>query len=185
MGSLIKRCTMNLKQVFSPQQINSRVQELGKEISFDFRGQSLLGICILKGAFVFFADLVRNLDIDLEIDFVRLSSYGKQSSSSGEILITKDIETDIQDKDILIVEDIVDTGLSLSFLTKNLQSRGASMIRVCALIDKHERRQTSIQVDYPGFILQKGFLVGYGLDIAEKFRSLPGIHEVDPKHITH
>ncbi len=169
-----------MKEIYSARQIAGRVRELGEKITEDYRGRELLAVCILKGAFIFFADLVRCINTELKIDFVRLSSYGSHADSSGSILITRDIETDIRNKNILLVEDIVDTGLSLSYLSRYLQKKGASEVRICALVDKRERRKTSIRVNYPGFTLQKGFLVGYGLDIAEKYRNLPEICEVDP-----
>ncbi len=169
-----------MKEIYSAGQIACRVRKLGETIAEDYRNRELLAVCILKGAFIFFADLVRCINTELQIDFVRLSSYGNQADSSGNILITRDIEADIRNKNILLVEDIVDTGLSLSYLSSNLRNRGASEVKICALVDKRERRRTSIRVDYSGFTLQKGFLVGYGLDIAEKYRNLPGIYEVDP-----
>ncbi len=169
---------MQLKEILTPQEINTRVKELGTEISRDFAGQQVLAVCILKGAFIFFADLLRELTIDPEIDFVRMSSYGDRDTSSGQILFTKDIEKGVRDKNILIVEDIVDTGLSLSYFKDILYSRGANQVKICALIDKYERREVQIHVDYPGFTLHKGFLVGFGLDFAEQYRRLPGINEM-------
>ncbi len=171
---------MQLQELFSPTQIAERVQGLGREISSHYAGEKVLGLCILKGAFVFFADLVRNLDIDLEIDFVRLSSYGDGTASSGEVSIKSDLETDVWDKHVLVVEDIVDTGLSLYYFGRTLLSRGARSVRICALIDKHERRQFPVSVDFCGFRVQKGFLVGYGLDMAQKYRNLPGIYAIAP-----
>ncbi|WP_291323800.1 hypoxanthine phosphoribosyltransferase [Desulfonatronospira sp.] len=170
---------MQLREIYTPDQIAHRVQEIGRDISRRYAGEKLLGVCILKGAFIFFADLIRNLDLDLDIDFVRLSSYADQTTSSGEVVITGDLEYDVRDKNILVVEDIVDTGLSLYYFKDILRSRGAGSIEICALIDKHERRQVQVNVDYCGFRVQEGFLVGYGLDMSQKFRNLPGIYAVN------
>ena len=169
-----------MQEIFTPAQIAKRVQDLGREVSDCYAGKNILGLCILKGAFVFFADLARSLDIDMEIDFVRLSSYGDDTSSSGEVSIKSDLESEVRDKHVLVVEDIVDTGLSLYYFSRTLLSRGASSVRICALIDKHERRQFPVSVDFCGFRVQKGFLVGYGLDMAQRFRNLPGIYAIDP-----
>lgn len=171
---------MNLREIFTRDQIAERVQGLGREISSHYAREKVLGICVLKGAFVFFADLVRSLEIDIEIDFVRLSSYGDGTASSGEIAVKNDLGSDVWDKNVLVVEDIVDTGLSLYYFSRMLHSRGARSVRICALIDKHERRTLPVDVDFCGFRVQKGFLVGYGLDMAQKYRNLPGIYAIDP-----
>ena len=171
---------MNLREIFTRDQIAERVQGLGRDISSHYAREKVLGICVLKGAFVFFADLVRSLEIDMEIDFVRLSSYQDGTASSGEIAVKCDLESDVWDKNVLVVEDIVDTGLSLYYFSRMLRSRGAGSVRICALIDKHERRTLPVDVDFCGFRVQKGFLVGYGLDMAQKYRNLPGIYAIDP-----
>ncbi|EFI35130.1 hypoxanthine phosphoribosyltransferase [Desulfonatronospira thiodismutans ASO3-1] len=171
---------MNLREVFARDEIKKRVQDLGREISIFYGREKVLGVCVLKGAFVFFADLVRSLEIDMEIDFVRLSSYGDDTVTSGEVTVKNDLETDVWEKNVLVVEDIVDTGVSLYYFRQMLLSRGASSVRICALIDKHERRQLPVSVDFCGFRVQKGFLVGYGLDMAQKYRNLPGIYAIDP-----
>ncbi len=171
---------MTLREIFTRDEIAKRVQELGREISSHYAREKVLGICVLKGAFVFFADLVRSLEIDMEIDFVRLSSYQDGTASSGEIAVKCDLESDVWDKNVLVVEDIVDTGLSLYYFSRMLRSRGAGSVRICALIDKHERRTLPVDVDFCGFRVQKGFLVGYGLDMAQKYRNLPGIYAIDP-----
>ncbi len=171
---------MTLREIFTRDEIAKRVQELGREIPSHYAREKVLGICVLKGAFVFFADLGRSLEIDMEIDFVRLSSYQDGTASSGEIAVKCDLESDVWDKNVLVVEDIVDTGLSLYYFSRMLRSRGAGSVRICALIDKHERRTLPVDVDFCGFRVQKGFLVGYGLDMAQKYRNLPGIYAIDP-----
>ena len=145
---------MNLREVFARDEIKKRVQDLGREISIFYGREKVLGVCVLKGAFVFFADLVRSLEIDMEIDFVRLSSYGDDTVTSGEVTVKNDLETDVWEKNVLVVEDIVDTGVSLYYFRQMLLSRGASSVRICALIDKHERRQLPVSVDFCGFRVQ-------------------------------
>jgi hypoxanthine phosphoribosyltransferase len=132
-------------------------------------------IGILKGAFIFMADLIRCLSIPCRVDFVRLASYGAGATSSGKVVMTKDIETSIKDREILIVEDIVDSGLTLTFLVNWLQERNPRSIKVCALLDKRARRQVDFEADYVGFTVDDGFIVGYGLDFDEKARFLPDI----------
>ncbi len=168
-----------LKLVIPAEKIAERVKELGARITEDYKGKPVVFIGILKGAFIFLADLVRAVDLpDLEIDFVRLASYGKSDTSSREVKITKDIELVIKGKDVIIVEDIVDTGYTLEYFQEVLKLHEPNSVRICCLIDKAERRQAKINIDYCGFKIQKGFLVGYGLDFAEKWRHLPGIYEI-------
>lgn len=167
-----------LKEIFSAEDIAARVKEMGEEISKDYEGKPLVVVCVLKGAFMFFSDLVKHITVQPEIDFVRCASYGDGTSSSGTISFTKDVEVSLEDKHVLIVEDIVDTGNTIDFLVKQLQARGAASVRLAAIVDKHERRELSINVDYPGFKLHKGFIVGYGMDYAEKYRELDAIYDV-------
>jgi hypoxanthine phosphoribosyltransferase len=155
--------------------IARRVKELGAAITKDYERGRLLVIGVLNGAFMFVADLVREISLEMEIDFVRLSSYG-MGTTSGSLHFTKDIELDIHDKNILVVEDIIDTGHTLAFLKDSFAARGAHSIRFCALIDKKERREVEVAVDYVGFEVQKGFLVGYGLDCREQHRQLPEVY---------
>lgn len=169
----------NLKLLYSEEEINRRVREMAWQISSDYNGRNPLCIGILKGVFIFMADLVRNLAWPVQIDFVRLASYGSATESCGLINITKDVELPVTGKDILIVEDIVDTGLSLNFLKQRLLQAAPASLRICVLIDKWGRREQEVGLDYVGFSLGKGFLVGYGLDCAEKFRTLPAIYEVE------
>ncbi len=161
--------------LFSREQIGARVRELAAEISREYQGRELIVIGILKGAFIFMADLIRCLSIPCEVDFVRLASYGSGAASSGKVVLTKDIETSIKGKEILIVEDIVDTGLTLTFLVDWLRERNPRSLKVCALLDKRKRRLVPFEADYVGFTIEDGFVVGYGLDFDEKSRFLPDI----------
>ncbi|NPA48625.1 MAG: hypoxanthine phosphoribosyltransferase [Thermodesulfobacteria bacterium] len=168
-----------LRLVVSPEEIAARVKEIGARITKDYTGKEVVFIGILKGAFVFLADLIRAVEIpDLEIDFVRLASYGRSDTSSGEIQITKDIELTIKGKDVIVVEDIVDTGYTLEYFQEVLKLHEPRSVKICCLVDKGERRKAKIKIDYCGFEIPKGFLVGYGLDFAEKYRHLPGIYEI-------
>jgi hypoxanthine phosphoribosyltransferase len=172
---------MELQEIFSDAEIQARVQEIGRKISEDYRGESVVAVCVLKGAFAFFSDLVRNIDdqVDLQVDFVRLASYADQTSRSGRMVFSKDMEIDIQDKNVLVIEDIVDTGHSMQYLKKVLDARGPKSVRIAAMIDKTERREVhDVNVDYPGFALSEGFIVGYGLDYAERYRNLAGIFDL-------
>jgi hypoxanthine phosphoribosyltransferase len=155
--------------------IEKRVRELAAEISHDYENKELIIIGILKGAFIFMADLIRCLTVPCRVDFVRLASYGADASSSGKVIISKDIETSIKDRDVLIVEDIVDTGLTMTFLVDWLKERNPRSIRVCAFLDKKKRRKTPFEADYVGFAIDDGFVVGYGLDLNEQGRYLPDI----------
>ncbi len=168
-----------LKLLIPAEEIDKRVKELGARITQDYSGRPVVFIGILKGAFIFLADLVRAVNLpDLEIDFVRLASYGKSDTSSGEVQITKDIELVIKGKDVIVVEDIVDTGYTLEYFQGVLKLHEPRSVKICCLIDKAERRKAKINIDYCGFKIPKGFLVGYGLDFAEKWRHLPGIYEI-------
>jgi len=158
------------KLILSKEAIGRRVQELGTIITRDYAGSNLLAIGVLNGAFMFMADLVREIKLDLQIDFVRVASYGMSTTSSGKIRFSKDVELDIRDRDVLIVEDIVDTGLTLACLHNYLKERGARTVRTCVLIDKKERREVKVAIDYVGFEVKEGFLVGYGLDCREQYR---------------
>jgi len=167
-----------LVPVLSKNDIDSLVKQVAHRISTDYRNKDLILIGVLKGAFVFLSDLVRCLDIPVQIDFIRVFSYCSDVSSSGEIHLTKDIEVNIKDKDVLIVEDIVDTGLTLKYLIDYLRSYHPKTIKVCVFIDKHERRGADIAIDYSCHHVAKGFLVGYGLDYNEDYRHLSGIYHL-------
>ena len=171
--------TEELKLLFSKKDIASAVARLAKEISVDYANKKVVLIGVLKGAFMFLADLVRQLTIPVEIEFIRIASYGSQKESSGEIIIKKDVEISLEGKDILIIEDIVDTGLSLSFLLDHLRAHNPSSLKVCALVDKKSRREVEAQVDYIGFEIDEGFIVGYGIDFNEGYRALPEIFVID------
>lgn len=163
--------------VYSREDITKRIQRLGEEITEAYHDvrEPIVAVCVLKGAFVFFADLVRELDLDVEIDFVRLASYGQQTQRHFKVQFTKDLETSVTDRHVLLVEDIVDTGHSIEYLSQVMWARKPKSVRICALVDKKERREVDVHVDYPGFDLEKGFIVGYGLDYAERYRHLDSI----------
>ena len=162
------------------EQIAARVAELGKQITEDYRDKDLVVVGILKGAVVFFADLIRQIGVPMSLDFMAISSYGSATKSSGVVRIMKDLDKPILGKDVLIVEDIVDSGMTLSFLKENLKSRGAASLKIATLMDKPDRRKVPLQVDYCGFVIPDAFVVGYGLDYAEKYRNLPDIGILEP-----
>ena len=164
--------------VLTKEEIETQVRRIAHAISDDYKDRELILIGILKGAFIFLSDLIRQLSIPVKVDFMCASSYGDQTASSGRIKLTKDVEIEINNKDVLIVEDIVDTGLTLSYLVEYLKSSGAASVRICALIDKRERRETDVMVDYACHTVNKGFLVGYGLDYAEFYRNLPEVYHL-------
>jgi hypoxanthine phosphoribosyltransferase len=164
--------------ILSRAQIEKKVHELANRISKDYCGKEIVLVGVLKGAFIFLADLVRELAVPAQIAFIRLASYGANTSTSGRIRITKDIELDIQGRHVLIVEDIVDSGLTIAYLLNHLKQRRPESIRICALIDKRERRKVRLQVDYAGHVVDQGFLVGYGLDFDEKYRNLPEVYHL-------
>jgi hypoxanthine phosphoribosyltransferase len=166
-----------LALVYSREEIEDAVRRVADEVSRDFEGQNVLLVVVLKGAFIFAADLVRKLRLPIEIDFVKLSSY-KGSETTGMVEITKDIETTITGRNVLVVEDIVDTGITLSFLLRHLAVSRPKSLKVCTLIDKRERRRIAVSVDYAGIVCDRGFLIGYGLDLDECCRELEAIHEV-------
>ena len=163
--------------VITQADIAKRVKELGAEITLDYKDSKLIVVGILNGAFIFMADLVREIRLELEIDFIRVASYG-MGTTSGTLRFTKDIELEIKGKDILVVDDIIDTGRTLAHLEQTLKDRGAQSVHFCALIDKKERREVEVAVDYVGFEIEKGFLVGYGLDCREQHRQNPAVYQL-------
>jgi len=165
----------NLEPLISAEQIQQRITELGAEIARDYQGKNPLLIGVLKGACIFISDLLRAIDLKLGIEFMAISSYGSSTRTSGEVRIIKDLDVPIEGRDILVVEDIVDTGLTLNYLLANLKSRGATSVKLVALLDKHERREREVEIDYLGFPIPDAFVVGYGLDFAERYRNLPYI----------
>lgn len=170
---------MTAKLLFSAEDIAARVAELGEEIAAAYIGELLVAVCVLKGAVHFFSDLTRAISReDLEMDFIRISSYGTGTVSSRQIRLTKDLECDVRGKHVLVVEDVVDSGHSLRFLLDLLADRGARSVRIATLVNKTERREVDIPVAFSGFMLDSGFIVGYGLDHAERYRALPSIYEL-------
>jgi hypoxanthine phosphoribosyltransferase len=165
----------NLEVLISEERIRTRIRELGAEITRDYAGRNPLLIGVLKGACFFLSDLMRAIDTRVGIEFMAISSYGSSTRTSGEVRIMKDLDVPIEGRDILVVEDIVDTGLTLSYLLANLESRGAASVKLAALLDKFERRQKEVKIDYLGFKIPDEFVVGYGLDFAERYRNLPFI----------
>ena len=161
--------------LITEEQIQAKTRELGQLISRDYAGQDLLLICVLKGAISFLADLMREITIPHEIDFMAISSYGASTESSGVVRILKDLDTNIEGRNVLIVEDIVDTGRTLDYITQNLKTRRPKSVRICTLLNKPSRREIDIPLDYVGFEIPNKFVIGYGLDFAEIYRSLPYI----------
>lgn len=157
----------------SEEDIAEKVKELGKQITEDYKGKDLMLVGILKGAVIFMSDLARSINMPINMDFMAVSSYGRSSTSTGEVRIIKDLDFSVENKNILIVEDIIDTGYTLAYLTDNLRKRGAKSVKVCTLLDKPERRKVDVAVDYLGFAIPDEFVVGCGLDYAEMGRNLP------------
>lgn len=167
--------------LYNAEQIQAKVKELGATLTRDFEGRNPLVICILKGAFIFMADLVKEIAVPLEIDFMAVSSYGQSTKSSGVVKIIKDLDASVEGRDVLIVEDIIDSGLTLSYLIDVLERRNAKSVTVVTLFDKPGRRTVDLEADYKGFTLPDEFVVGYGLDYAEKYRNLPYIGILKPE----
>ncbi len=172
--------------LISEEDIRAKVQELGRKITEDFKGESLTVVCILKGSTVFFADLVREIKLDVKFDFMIVKSYGGGTESSGNVRFVKDLDESITGRNVLIVEDIIDSGLTLTFLRNNLITRGAKSLKICTLLDKPERRKpgANIRVDYCGFSIPNEFVVGYGLDYNESYRNLPMVGVLKPEIYT-
>ena len=167
---------MNISNILiSQEEIETKVIELAKKIEMDYKNQEVLIVGVLKGAFVFVSDLVRNINLDLSLDFIAVSSYGMSTESSGVVKINKDIEMDLTGKNVIIVEDIIDTGLTLKYIKKYLSGKNAKSVRICTLLDKPSRRKCNVDVDYVGFEIEDLFIVGYGIDCKEKYRNLPYI----------
>ena len=168
----------NLKKVVPPEKLRKVVDEMAATIREDYRDKNPLVVGVLKGCFIFMADLTRRIDIPLEIDFIRVKSYGQKGETRGELQLVKDLETDIRGRHVLLVEDIIDTGHTMAMLLELLKSRKPASLKVCALIDKGERREKVVELDYTGIAIEQGFVVGYGLDYSECYRNLDGIYEV-------
>ena len=161
--------------LITEEQLRARVAELGAEITEDYKGEELFLIGILKGSVPFMADLMRKIELPLQIDFMSVSSYGGSTKSSGVVRILKDLDSDIKGKNVIIVEDIIDSGLTLVYLKEYLQSRGPRSLRICTILDKPSGRKVDIRGDYVGFNVDNKFIVGYGLDVNQKYRNLPYI----------
>ena len=167
--------------LFSEDQLKNRVRGNAQQITADYQGKEIMLISVLRGSFVFMADLCRAIDLPCTIDFMSVSSYGKGTTSSGQVQITKDLSEDISDRHIIVVEDILDSGNTLSYLLKILENRHPASIRLCTLLDKPDRRVKPVEVHYSGFTIPDAFVVGYGLDYAEKYRNLPYIGILKPR----
>lgn len=161
--------------LISRDQLAARVRELGKQITGDFQGENLLAICILRGAVLFMTDLVREIDLDVEIDFMSVSSYGSSTESSGVVRIIKDLDCNIEGRNVIIVEDIIDSGLTLEYLKNYLMGKKPKSLKICTLLDKPARRTADVKADYFGFEVGDQFIVGYGLDYDQSYRNLPYI----------
>ena len=167
--------------LLSREEIDRKVADLGQAISRDYAGKELLLVGVLKGAFVFMADLARHIDLPMEFDFMAVSSYGAATQTSGVVRILKDLDHEIMGRHVLVVEDIVDSGLTLSYLLKNLRTRKPESLEVCALLQKTEVQQVPLDIKYPGFEIPPVFVVGYGLDYGERFRNLPFVGTLRPE----
>ncbi|GBG57254.1 hypoxanthine phosphoribosyltransferase [Sporomusaceae bacterium FL31] len=167
--------------LISEEKLAARIKELGEQITADYAGKEILAIGVLRGAVLFMADLTRAIKVPVAIDFMAVSSYGAGTSSSGVVRILKDLDEDIEGKHVLIVEDIIDSGLTLSYLIENIKSRKPASLKLCTLLNKPERRRAEVHIDYNGFTVPDYFVVGYGLDYAEKYRNLPFIGILKPE----
>ena len=167
--------------LFSEEELDKRVSEIAAEINRDYAGKEPMLISVLRGSFVFMADLIRKIEVPCTVDFMAVSSYGRGTTSSGQVQITKDLSDDIEGKDIIVVEDILDSGNTLSYLLQLLQARKPASMKLCTLLDKPDRRVKEVHVDYTGFTIPDEFVVGYGLDYAEKYRNLPYIGILKPR----
>ena len=168
-----------MKLLIAEKEVQRKVSRLARKISRDFAGREVLLVGILKGAFIFMADLARRMTTPVKVDFVRLASYGAGTQSSGRVKVTKDLEISLRGKDVLIVEDIIDTGVTLNYLFHRLQARRPRSLKTVTLLDKPKRRKVDFQADYIGFTIGNHFVVGYGLDCNEKYRNLPEIYVVE------
>lgn len=172
------------KIMITRDEIQTQVKEVAKRISADYQGKTPVVVCILKGAVMFFADLLRELDFPLVTDFMAISSYGSSTKSTGVVKLVKDLDRDICGRDVLVVEDIVDSGMTISYIKKEFAQRGAASVRIATLLDKPARRRVELDVDYSCFVIPDAFVVGYGLDYDEKYRNLPDIGVLHPRIYT-
>ena len=167
--------------LITSEEIGARVRELGQQITNDYAGQEILMIGVLRGAVIFMADLARSIKRPMDIDFMAITSYGLSTNSSGVVRIIKDLDEVVEGRHILIIEDIIDSGLTLNYLVDNIKSRKPASVRICSLLSKPDRRKVNVTVDYNGFIIPDHFVVGYGLDYAGKYRNLPFIGVLKPE----
>lgn len=167
--------------LITEKQIKEKIAELGKKITQDYQGKNLVFVGVLRGAVIFMADLARAISIPMIFDFIAISSYGAATESSGVVRILKDLDETIEGKDVLIIEDIIDTGLTLDYLVRILKSRNPASLKVCAFLNKNTRRKAKVKVDYLGFDIPNKFVVGYGLDYAGKFRNIPYVFTLNPE----
>ncbi len=168
-----------IEVMYSEEQVDARILELGTQISEDLKGEPVKLVCILKGASFFACELAKRLTVPVYMDFMYVSSYGNGTESSGNVRITKDLDAPIEGENVLIVEDIIDSGRTLDFLTREFKKRGAAKVMICTLLSKPDRREVEVPVDYVGYVIPDRFVVGYGLDYAQKYRNLPFIGAVD------
>lgn len=181
MGSVLD----NMERVLiTKEEIDRKISELASQIEKEYKGKKILMVCILRGAFLFFSDLVRKINLPIEIDFMAISSYGSDATSSGEVKVVKDLNERIEGKDVIIVEDIIDSGYTLTYLKNLFLQRNPKSLKICALLDKPERRKVGIEGDYVGFKIPNEFVVGFGLDYAERFRNLDSIYILKPEVYT-
>lgn len=171
--------TEKIKVMFSEQEVNAKIREIGKRISEDYAGKQVHLVCVLKGGSFFMCELAKRITVPVYVDFMSVSSYGSGTTSSGVVKIIKDLDSPLEGKDVIVVEDIVDTGHTLSYLLGMLQGRNPASLRLCTLLDKPERRVAQVSVDYIGFTIPDKFIVGYGLDYDQKYRNLPYIGTVE------
>ena len=168
-----------IRVLVSEEEVGKRIKEVGEQISKDYEGQEVHVICVLKGGVFFMCELAKRITVPLSMDFMSVSSYGNEKQSSGVVKIVKDLDEALEDKNVIIVEDIIDSGRTLSYLVEILKKRNPKSLKICTLLDKPERRVTDVQVDYVGFNIPDEFVVGYGLDFAQKYRNLPFIGVVE------
>ncbi len=168
-----------LRKLYTKKDIAGAVKRLARSIEKDFPGEEILFVCLLKGSFMFTSDLVRSIRNPSKVDFMRVSSYGKAMRSGGKVTVTKDLEEEIEGKNVVIVEDIIDSGLTLKSISDILKRRNPKAFKICSLIDKKARREVAIEGDYVGFTIEDGFVVGYGIDYAEQYRNYPEIYVVE------
>lgn len=167
--------TGKIRVLVSREELKAKTEELAKRITKDYEGKDLLLVGVLKGGFMFMADLCRAIDLPLSVDFISVSSYGNSTVSSGVVRILKDIDYDITGKHVLIVEDLIDTGLTLTYLKDLFMAKHCASVKICTILDKPSRRKVNLEVDYQGIIIPDKFVIGYGLDYAEKYRNLPDV----------